>query len=276
MRALQMRAGWIALGLLSIVVVDSNSRAHAQVEILERVGFGLPDLAVQVSASPKDIKSGASASGVYQDAVVLITVENRLSAASNQRRPQEAQAPKVVGSDVGNVLFQVNLSPGLRRVGIVSIPNGFQCSAMQELILCFGAIEAGRMVEMRMGVIADARTSPPCWYDGRITVEVDPNKVISETSEDNNRSEATISVSPYAHDPVCTVLENPGLGSVPPLPTLASGEVCARLREDRSAIDQIGECGSGLMCAPRRTRTCESWWIFRTCFWIVTTDSFCD
>ena len=35
-------------------------------------------------------------------------------------------------------------------------------------------------------------------------------------------------------------------------------------------------CPSGLNCGSKRTRTCEGWWIFRTCTTLVTTDYFCQ
>lgn len=36
------------------------------------------------------------------------------------------------------------------------------------------------------------------------------------------------------------------------------------------------KCTAGKVCYPRRSRSCEGWWIFRTCTTLQTTDYFCQ
>jgi hypothetical protein len=156
------------------------------------ISNGPPDLTVNVVPARNWIYSGSMPNMPQDSSTVTITVQNRLSFLPSS--PVEAPEPilPVFGSDAKGVLISIGLTSGLRQVGNMTAPSGFQSAVApnnQTVFFFGGTIPAGASADFVIEVIGD---EGGCVSHASILAEVDPYSFITEVSKTNNKGSATI------------------------------------------------------------------------------------
>jgi hypothetical protein len=154
------------------------------------ISNGPPDLTVNVTPA-RNLIYGGPMPGMPQDSsLVTITVRNRLSFLPG---PILAKEPilQAFGSEAKGVMVSIGLTSGLRQVGNMSVPAGFQSAVApnnQTIFFFGGTIPVDASADFVIEVIGDYG----CGYSASIFAEVDPYSFITEVSKTNNKGSATI------------------------------------------------------------------------------------
>jgi hypothetical protein len=161
---------------------------------LLKILSGPPDLMVNVVPA-RSVIYGGPVEGMPQDSSpVTITVQNRLSFLPGPTIVEEPNTLPAFGSDAKGVLVSIGLSSGLRQVGNISMPVGFQSAVgpnSQTIFFWGGTIPSGESVDFVIEVIGDYG----CGYYASILAEVDPYSFIVEADKNNNKGSATILIT---------------------------------------------------------------------------------
>ena len=158
---------------------------------LLKIYNGPPDLTVNIMLSTSQIWGVNQFLGPQNSSQVTVVVHNRLSVLPKSTLPDEPNTLPALGSDAKGVMVRIGLSSGLRQIGGVGLPAGFQVAIApnNQTIVCYGGdIAAGSSVNFVLDVIGVSGA-----YE-TIIAEADPFSVIPETSETNNLAIASILV----------------------------------------------------------------------------------
>ncbi len=158
------------------------------------ISNGPPDLTVNVAPARNWINGGPIPNMPQDSSPVTITVQNRLSFLPGPIPAKEPILP-AFGSDAKGVLVSIGLTSGLRQVGNMTAPSGFQSAVApnnQTIFFFGGTIPAGTSADFVIEVIGDSDGG--CTSLASILAEVDPFSFIIEVSKTNNKGSATISI----------------------------------------------------------------------------------